>query len=208
MGPEDPILTVDHFWSWLEETVLPEVYKEEDYLGERKNWKERKFLWDDTSYRVGPIRLRQIRRIPKSCNTENEEAYALGFKFFDRAPCVQVKERGAFEAGSWYNRELNEAEIKEAKDDGDLWTLAYIWQSAGDLRGVPYSGTIKFDYGGGGYSAELGVNLMTGVELVRRLKEAAWIDGLTQVVFLEFTLFNPATQMFQTAMFAYDVPDY
>ena len=41
-----------------------------------------------------------------------------------------------------------------------------------------------------------------------RLKESAWIDGLTQVVFLEFTLFNPASQMFQTAMFAYEVPDF
>ena len=40
----EDVLTVVDFWDWVDNTVLPEVYDEHDYLGERKNWKDRKFM--------------------------------------------------------------------------------------------------------------------------------------------------------------------
>ena len=210
--PED-VEDVGSFWEWIDETMIPEIYNEYDYLGDRLNWRERKFLSDRASYRVGPVRLRQIRRMPNSCREDSSWAINYSNNFGEnlpsnRTPCQQKNtEQMAIKAGSWYNQILSPQEIEWAFEDGDLWELAWIYQNQEDLRGVPYKGLLDF-YSGDGYSAELGVNLMTGLYLSNQLKEAAWIDGYTKVVFLEFTLYSSSANLFNTIVYAFEFPEF
>ena len=206
----DDVGEIQDFWGWVDETVLPNVYREYDYLGNRANWRDRKFLHDNTSYRVGPTRLRQLRRQPNSCIPGSKESklfWDFGVEV-TRAPCNQGNtEKVSIKPGSWYNNPLTDQELEWAFEDGDLWELAWIYQSAEDLRGVPYTGEMKF-YEGGGYSAELGVNLLSGKNLTGRLQDAQWIDGYSEAVFLEFTLYNPGVNLFTTVIYAFEFPEF
>ena len=199
------------FWTWMDEVAIPKIYREMDYTGERLDWRTRKFMDDMTSYRVGPVRLRQIRRIPKSCVDYSKEQihYWQDYGMHpDRSPCGQGNTEQSFvKAGSWYNLPLSPKELTWAFEDGNLWELAWIYQTEQALRGVPFKGEIEF-YGGDGYSAELGVNLMTALELTQRLKDSAWLDGHTKVVFLEFTLYNPAVNLFSSINYAFEIPEF
>ena len=102
---------------------------------------------------------------------------------------------------------MNAQELRnEALMDGDLWQISYLYQSATDLRGVPYIGRLNV-YEGGGYTAELGVNAFTGRYVKDKLYKAAWIDEKTVATFIEFTLYQPATQLFATVVLACEFPD-
>lgn len=85
---------------------------------------------------------------------------------------------------------------------------AWVYQTETQLRGVPISGGTGALFSGGGYSAELGVNRMTAKEVINELESSDWLDGQTRVVFLEFTLYNPSVNSFQTVMSIFEVPTF
>ena len=107
-----------------------------------------KYTSDLMAFRVGPVRLRQQRRRPISCNRKGP------FQKEEKSPCDQTFSEGNYHAGSWYKPMKNNS-INLGKD---IWELAYIYRTAIDLRGVSYSGIYE-TYTGAGYAAELGVNL-------------------------------------------------
>jgi len=47
----------------LENNLLPSIYSNFKYNGDKKKWRDRVYIDDDVNYRVGPIRLRQLRVI-------------------------------------------------------------------------------------------------------------------------------------------------
>jgi hypothetical protein len=59
-------------------------------------------------------------------------------------------------------------------------------------------------YGGGGFVADLGYNKSTAENVINNLQGNNWIDEYTAVVFLEFTVFNPASSLFSSAKFLYE----
>ena len=141
-------LCVEQFWSYIENIVIPNIYPENAYTGDRLNFQDRKYTSDLMAFRVGPVRLRQQRRRPISCNRKGP------FQKEEKAPCDQTFSEGNYNAGSWYKPMKNNS-INLGKD---IWELAYIYRTAIDLRGVSYSGIYE-TYTGAGYAAELGVNL-------------------------------------------------
>ena len=52
------------FWSWLETTYIPSVFYMEKYNGDLTTMRERNYTNDMVSFRVGPLRLRQVRVQP------------------------------------------------------------------------------------------------------------------------------------------------
>lgn len=48
-------------WDWMFDKYLPNMNPRKRYNGEIHTPEERKFMSDAISYRMGPIRLRQIR---------------------------------------------------------------------------------------------------------------------------------------------------
>ena len=52
---------MEQFYDWLEHTLLPYAFPENAYNGDQLTPYERGFLADLTNYRIGPVRLRQLR---------------------------------------------------------------------------------------------------------------------------------------------------
>ncbi len=46
---------------WMEEYFLPNYFVETDVNGNTLDWRERLFMSDAASFRVGPARIRQLR---------------------------------------------------------------------------------------------------------------------------------------------------
>ena len=54
--------------------------------------------------------------------------------------------------------------------------------------------------------ADLGYNSPTALDVIKNLEASTWIDDRTVAVFVEFTVFEPASVLFTTAKFIYEVP--
>ncbi len=53
------------YFDWVGDTFLPNYFALNDLAGNRLHWRDRKFMNDWTSYRIGPARIRQLRT--KTC---------------------------------------------------------------------------------------------------------------------------------------------
>ena len=189
------LTTVSDFWIYVDNTLIPNLYVERHPTSNQKlKWKERLYVKDLASFRIGPARLRQIRRAPHNSVWK------------DWFPLKYEGDRRDSNFGNW-SSVLEDQELRnEALMDGDLMQIAYLYQTATDLRGVPYIGRLN-NYEGGGYTAELGVNAFTGRYVKNKLYENAWIDEKTMATFIEFTLYQPTTKLFATIVLACEFPD-
>ena len=107
------------------------------------------------------------------------------------------EDRTAFNLPGWiplksYNNSYN-----------DICPKPWRYQSKESIQSLSHHGVVH-NYDGGGYVASLGYNKETALEVVGDLKGNNWIDESTAVVFIEFTLFNPATSLFTIARHAYE----
>ncbi|XP_078621140.1 polycystin-2-like protein 2 [Branchiostoma floridae x Branchiostoma japonicum] len=69
----DAIRTPDHFYSWLEDALLPTLYPAAWYNGGKMKFLDRQFAHNTESFRLGPPRLVQVRQLPgtKKTNKHN-----------------------------------------------------------------------------------------------------------------------------------------
>ena len=75
---------------------------------------------------------------------------------------------------------------------------SWSWRSEDDVGGVPYWGRIG-TYHGGGFISALDISQAISQQTISALKSNRWLDRLTRVIFLEFTIYNPNTDLFGTA---------
>ncbi|XP_019616827.1 PREDICTED: uncharacterized protein LOC109464315 [Branchiostoma belcheri] len=62
----DSITTPDDFWTWIEEVMLPVLYPSLWYNGWKMMYLDRQFPLYTEAFRIGPLRLTQIRKAPAS----------------------------------------------------------------------------------------------------------------------------------------------
>lgn len=74
-----------------------------------------------------------------------------------------------------------------------------------DIWGFPYAGLYTL-YGGGGYIEEFQVNRDASQIQLQELFDNLWLDRQTRVFFLEFVVFNPATNLFVNNIFVVEFP--
>jgi len=77
------------------------------------------------------------------------------------------------------------------------------YKTARELKTLPIKGKYKYYYGGG-YIADLGYNLKTAQKVLEKLEKNNWIDSLTAAVLTEFTVFEPASQLFSIVKLLYE----
>ena len=75
-----------------------------------------------------------------------------------------------------------------------------------------YDGDTGFDiwgrfavYSGGGYIANLGYNKFTAKRIVNNLKENHWIDRQTRAVLVEYSLYNPPSNLLAVMTYFFEV---
>ena len=81
----------------------------------------------------------------------------------------------------------------------DLCPKPWRYQSGSMTQTLSHDG-----YGGGGYIADLGYNGQSASKVIKGLSENNWIDGQTVAVFIEFTLYDPATSLFCSGRLVYE----
>ncbi|XP_078495959.1 uncharacterized protein LOC100175984 [Ciona intestinalis] len=192
------VSSVEYFYRFVNQTLLPNLYPNHWYNGDKKSWRDRSFLTDEQSYRVGPARLRQIRVNEHQCPmvAAGQRRCRGHFQFFD-------EETRSFAPG-W--RPLpNITTPPNDEIDEDPSAGAWRHQTWMEMRGVPFVGSLAV-YPGGGYSAELGVNLETGKLVMDALYKDAWVDEQTRAVFCEFTVYNPNVNLFTSVLMVVEFP--
>ena len=78
------------------------------------------------------------------------------------------------------------------------------YQDAEETVTVPKWGQFSF-YPGGGFVADLGYKNVTGFGIIKSLQKDSWLDIQTRAVILEFSTFNPSTNLLGIATYLYEI---
>ena len=79
----------------------------------------------------------------------------------------------------------------------------WTYLTAQELKTEPVRGKMAL-YSSGGYVANIGYNLRSALGVLNNLKEDRWIDDKTAAVLIEFTVFQPSTNLFSVLNYLYE----
>ncbi|XP_077976290.1 polycystin family receptor for egg jelly-like isoform X1 [Styela clava] len=198
--------SVEYFWRFMNVTLLPNLYPVAWYNGDPKTWRERSFLVDEQSYRVGPARMRQVRVKASACphSSPSQKECRAQYSLFNNDEVDYVAGWVPLDDVPLDQRPQPDPDDEEDAQEDPL-TLAWKYRDWEELNGMPCFGELTA-YPGGGYSAELGVNYMTGRLIMDQLYQDVWIDHRTRAVFTEFTVYNPNVNLFTTVNLISEFP--
>nr|XP_006820685.1 PREDICTED: polycystic kidney disease protein 1-like 2-like [Saccoglossus kowalevskii] len=188
------------FGSYLEYirgAVIPSLYADTTYNGDRIHWRQRRYLANHITYRIGPARLRQLRVRPELC-----DAPPLMDEYVKQCEVdydvKKTEDRGLYGA-SW-------SPINESFTEPDNpYALPWLFATAEELDGVSLYGQIAW-YSGGGYTAELGSTIEKAYSMVDYLESTHWMDIRTRAVILELTVYNAQTDLFSMVTLISEFP--
>ncbi|XP_054247311.1 polycystin-1 [Indicator indicator] len=157
----------DQFWLWMSQVFLPYLYNNRS-------------TQESSSTTLGTARLRQLRLQEAECQHSAQDI----LHSLDRAG----------------RRSCTNPHIFSTDDYGAGWERAAVnltaaWShSPPDLTGVWYWGYSSF-YDSSGYVQELGPSLEESRAQLEFLQHHAWIDNMSQVVFVELMQYNPSVDL-------------
>ncbi|XP_078692132.1 polycystin family receptor for egg jelly-like [Branchiostoma floridae x Branchiostoma belcheri] len=191
------IHTADSLWMWAEEVLLPNLYPDVTYSNTSFPLRHRKFVSDGTSFRVGRVRLRQLRVTPTDqcpipvvmratvpkCNVDyswtNEDTRSMSQGWVPQTDL------------SNHRNNTNHAMTTPKTEDLAPWR----YEDAIDLTSAAFYGELHL-YRGGGYAVVLKNNAKRAKTQLSGLKKTAWLDKYTRAVFVEFSLYSPPSSLF------------
>ncbi|KAL0214585.1 hypothetical protein P9112_006769 [Eukaryota sp. TZLM1-RC] len=84
---------------------------------------------------------------------------------------------------------------------GGIWK----WGSSSDLRGYNYMG-FHNSYRGSGYAVDLPLNRTEAMDFIEFLQDNVFIDHQTRVIFIDFTIYNSALNLFCIVRLGVELP--
>ncbi|XP_038048999.1 polycystin-1-like [Patiria miniata] len=182
--------TPDLFWTWVETALIPGLYGNAYYNGVPMHWRHTRFIGDWQGYRVGPVRLRQLRVKNEPCAIP---------------PDISVLHPNCHLDYSWSNQDENNFTVAwqpttehNSKLYSDEENAPWIYHDFLELNGVPHFGILAV-YSGSGYVAEFGTTSAKALETAQFLKDTSWYDELTRAIFVEFSVYNANINLFSVA---------
>ncbi|XP_013393442.1 polycystic kidney disease protein 1-like 2 [Lingula anatina] len=191
-GTFSEIQRMETIFSWLNGTIFPAVFPDTDYTGAALDAYDQQFLHDIYALRLGPLRLRQHRVVQGHCtviphmtNLFNSCNTDYSFERQDK-----VNYQPGWEAGLNAGVDASATAFNHTSPNGDkdLWV----------------SGLFSL-YDGGGYAVEVN-SLAEGITVLNTLLANNWIDRLTRVVFVEFTINNMNVNVFSMVRIKLELP--
>ncbi|PFX17783.1 Polycystic kidney disease protein 1-like 2 [Stylophora pistillata] len=176
-------------WDWMELAMLQTLYNLPSYF---YTGKAPTFIEGESGHVVGIARLRQHRTKRDSCRVVPQAQ-----DFFSRCSSqyeMTTEEKQAYATG-WDSLSNNTKNSSPSP---------WRYSSASDLDGYPYTGGIK-TYSGGGYVLELSLIYYKALRQIRDSRTALWLDRHTRSMFIEFTLYNPNSNLFCAVTFLMEV---
>jgi len=189
------------FWAWASQTMVEALYNKQDYAGNYNSERDRQFLSDAVNYKVGVPRLRQVRMGRGTCDILNNFRGIVN-------SCIDGYSESEEEARNFvtgWSGVLPDNYTERNIDAFDEVQKAFIFQSAWDLKGLPYWGKHGM-YNGGGYVAQLSNSPVTAKSVIEQLQDSMWVDRYTRAVFLEVTVYNANTNLFAFIEYLFEFP--
>ncbi|XP_060076676.1 polycystin-1-like [Ylistrum balloti] len=163
--------SIEEFWVWSQEVLSPGLHWEEF-----ENYTEYATL-------LGTARLRQVRSLTEKCMAYDSLIVLGSPDFLSGKTCVGS---GSFD--------------EDQNSYGETWTsnqaqnLSWNYYTS-DLTGSKWRQGNVFSYSGGGYVQFLGTNYTETLSILQDLQAKDWINLHTRAVFVDFTMYNPATDL-------------
>ncbi|XP_069125629.1 polycystin-1-like [Argopecten irradians] len=163
--------SIEDFWVWSQEVLSPGLHWDEI-----DNYTEYGTL-------LGIARLRQVRSLTEKCMAYDSLIMLGSNDFLSGKTCV----------GS-IGFEEDQSSYGESWSTYQAQNLSWNYFTA-DLTGSKRQEGNVFSYSGGGYVQFLGTNYTETLTILQDLQAKDWINLHTRAVFIEFTLYNPATDL-------------
>ncbi|XP_076075499.1 polycystin-1-like protein 2 [Mytilus galloprovincialis] len=191
----DQVTTASNLYVWIDDTLIPFLFPRYHSNGDQLNADRRLYVQDNVNFRVGPLRLRQLRAVAEPCSTQ----FWGNFTCYDEYSisgeddvnyCVAWEPHPCVRGQAVYN----------------MTSAAWNFVSSVDIWGLPVAG-LQSTYGGGGYIAEFMVNYNISRLILNDLYKYTWIDRATRAIFTEFTLYNVDDNVFVFITFLTEFPE-
>ncbi|PVD28963.1 hypothetical protein C0Q70_11559 [Pomacea canaliculata] len=204
----DKITKREEVMRWMNETMLPVLFPLRDSLGNSLQLRERVFTSDPSSFRVGPVRVRQLR-MPLSERTVTTGKNQFSRRLFcpaRKAPILPPLQHGAGGDGDVLCRVETTGFLLLRRKKTKLSRAAWMYQSFEGLSSLPVWGTYSV-YSSGGYVMDFSVNWDVISLMLQELEEKIWLDEQTRAVFVEFSLHNPDSNLFSYLRLSAEFPE-
>ncbi|XP_022798740.1 uncharacterized protein LOC111336840 isoform X1 [Stylophora pistillata] len=176
------VTNVAQFWGWLEDVFVPAIFSDGSYRDQEEKGLD--YTSSDRSTVVGMPRLRQLRVTKDSC------VFHQIFKSMFIS-CYGPFSKNEEEKRTWIGKNSSSVLCPEN------------WEYNGD-GGFDTWGRFAV-YSGGGYIANLGYNKVNAKRIIKDLKEKYWIDRQTRAVLVEFSLYNPPSNLLAVMTYFFEV---
>lgn len=131
----------------------------------------------NVNHLIGVPRLRQLRKPTKKCTRYYES--------------LQEWTKNCYQDCTYFSGDSeNYGESWGKFDDLIKWKNSYPWKYNSEQPETRIRGNFTL-YSGRGYIVNLGHNLVQSLQSLQYLVDTGWMDKQTQVVFMEFPLYNP-----------------
>ncbi|XP_053382148.1 uncharacterized protein LOC123562231 [Mercenaria mercenaria] len=200
LGKYEGISTVLEYWVWLEKFFLPTLYAAKYHNGTQLyKWWDRRCLNDFESRRMGIARMRQFRIKEDSCKIHSTMRGSVNhcrndYNWYD-------DDTKAYLPGWVDTSEENRTILDERRDD------PFVYQNSVRLKSAPYVATLQ-TYKGGGYVVNFERSYRRTVRNLTRIRHEDWLDLRTRAIMLEFTVYNPNSNLFASAVMITEFPAF
>ncbi|XP_078352373.1 polycystin family receptor for egg jelly-like [Oculina patagonica] len=184
----DEIKNNNQFWRWMNEVFVRAIFPDGWYNSQEEKISE--YIGNKRSILVGMPRLRQLRVKKNTC-----EGAAIFKKMINF--CHDSYSRIDEDTNIWnsqigtFNRSLS--------------ACPENWEYSTDEQFGGFDSWGRFAvYRGGGYIANLGYNKLTARKVIDDLIKNNWIDSQTRAVIVEFSLFNPSSNLLSVMSYFFE----
>ncbi|CAH1773828.1 unnamed protein product [Owenia fusiformis] len=196
------------FMEWMDEELLPVMFADVDYKGDKLTWKDQLYMEDLANFRVGPMRLRQLRQ-KEDLSEPNTLEPNVVVNTTDGTPTCERAKYGWYEFGNEEDRDFclgwKSQPCPPAEAPYSWSSPAWNYTSAFDVWGIPILGLVD-TYSGGGYIATLDTTYPIARLTLNEMWKNFWIDRQTRVVFIEFTVYNANINIFTVVTLMAEFP--
>ncbi|XP_063447140.1 polycystin-1-like protein 2 [Mytilus trossulus] len=138
----DQVTTASNIYTWINETLITFLFPRYHSNGVQLKANRRLYVKDQVNFRVGPMRLRQLRTVQEPCRTQ----FLDNFTCYDEYSISGEEDRNYCVA--WEPRPCVRGQAVK-----NMTFAAWNFVSSVDIWGLPVTG-LHSTYGGGGYIAE------------------------------------------------------
>ncbi|CAI9719574.1 polycystic kidney disease 1-like 2 [Octopus vulgaris] len=190
------VIRYAQFWKWAKGVVVPQTYTSTLANGKNATPQDFQMLSCGAGYRVGPVRLRQLRVRAGKCHTLSK--FYTTRENCNRDYSFHTEDTTNYTT-SWKELQHGDKPIKLPLNSG--WRYRHYTE----IGGIPIVGE-KAVYSSNGYCKDLTGSPSRAMAALDELIKLRWLDNNTRAIFVEFTLYNPNINMFTTVTVMFETP--